>query len=108
MPRGTAWPGWTGRSRSARRCRRFFLSLRGFLAALRRLRTELLGEPFDPAFRIDQLLPAGEERVAVRADFEVKFGLGRAGLPGRPARAARLDVEVLRVDGFLHCELLGS
>jgi hypothetical protein len=45
--------------------------------------------------------------VAARADFEVQLVFGGPGVPGRPARAARLDVEVLRVDTFLHSGLLG-
>src|SRR5712692_1028172 len=77
------------------------------LAALGRLRAELLREPLHAAFRVDQLLPSGEERMTVRADFEVELRLGGAGLPRRAARAARLDVVILRMDAFLHGELLG-
>ena len=89
--------------------RRLFLPSRGrLLAALGGLRAELLREPLDAAFRVDQLLTAGEERVAVRADFQVQFGLGRTRLPRRPARAARFDLEILRVDGFFHGALLAS
>ena len=89
------------------RGRRLLLGLRRRLAALGRLRAEPLGEPLDAAFGVDQLLPAGEERVAVVADFEVQLRLGRPGLPRRAARAARLDLVVLGVNPFLHCRLLG-
>src|SRR5262252_3357667 len=80
--------------------------LRGLLPALRGLSAEFLREPFDPAFRIDQLLFAREERMAVRADFEVQLRLRRAGLPFRSARAAGLDLVVLRVNSFSHSVLL--
>src|SRR5262245_64153784 len=109
MPSGTAWPGSIGRCRLPRcrwRSRRPLLSFCSLLAAFRGLGAELLREPLHAPFGIDQLLPAREERVAVRADFEVQLGLGRARLPRRAARAARLDDMVLRVDAFLHGELL--
>src|SRR5262245_58737501 len=80
--------------------------LRGLFAALRRLRAELLRESLDAAFRVDQLLPAGEEGMAVRTDLEVELRLGRAGLPCGDARAARLDLVVFRLNAFLHCQLL--
>src|SRR5262245_41746707 len=101
MPHGTAWRGsnesWSTRSR---RC--FLLRLCRFLPALRGLSPELLREAFYTAFRVDELLAAGEERVAVRADFEVELLLGRAGLPLVSAGATRLDVVVFRVDTWLH------
>jgi hypothetical protein len=46
--------------------------------------------------------------MALIADFEMQLGLGRAGLERVPARAPRLDVEVLGMDAGLHCELLGD
>ena len=55
--------------------------------------------------RIYQFLLAGKERVAIGADFQVKLWLGRARFPRCAARAARFDVEVFRVDSFLHCRL---
>src|SRR5258706_2931696 len=67
-----------------------------------------LRKPLDAAFGIDQLLPAREERVAVRADFEVQFRLGRPRLPRVAARAARDDVVVLGMNAFLHSVLLGA
>ena len=78
---------------------RFGRFRRRLLPLLDGLRAVLLREPLDAAFRVDQLLAAREERVAVRADFQVQLGLGRARLPRRAARAARLDVEVFR-DGY--------
>ena len=81
---------------------RFLLGLRGCLAALDRLCAELLGEAFNAAFGIDQLLTTREERVAAGADFQMELRLGGAGLPSRPARAPGLDFQILRVDAFLH------
>src|SRR5439155_11981760 len=95
------WPGSTGRCRlpcCRWRSRRSLLSLRGLLAALRRLGAELLREPLDAALRIDQLLAAREQPMAVRADFEVPLGLGRSRLPRGAARAPRLDDVILGVD----------
>ena len=71
-------------------------------AASHRLRAELLREPLDTAFRVDELLAAGEEGVARRTDFQVQLLLGRAGLPGRAARTTRVHVEVLRMNAGLH------
>jgi hypothetical protein len=105
MPCGIASRASSGRWSASGRC--FLLRLCCLLPALRRLGAELLREALDAAFRVDELLPSRKERVAVRADFEVQLLLGRAGLPGRSAGAAGLDVVVLRVDGFLHNELLG-
>jgi hypothetical protein len=56
---------------------------------------------------IEQLLFARVERVAARADFQVQLGLGGVRLPGRAARAARLYRVVLRMNAFLHSDLLG-
>ena len=60
------------------------LGLRGRLAALGGLSAEPLGETLDAAFRVDQLLPSGKERVAVVADLEVQLLLGRAGVQLAP------------------------
>src|SRR6188474_2930688 len=73
-----------------------------FLSAGDRLSAELLREPLDAAFRVDQLLPAREERMAVRADFQVQLFLGRPGLPGRPAGAPGLYLVILGMNAFLH------
>src|SRR5262249_21396156 len=100
--------GWTGNWRGrlpGGSC--FFLRFSRLLALLGRLGAELLREPLDAALGIDHLLPAGKERMAVRADFEVQLRLGRSSLPARPAGAANLDVVVLGVDAFLHSVLLG-
>src|SRR3954464_8222551 len=103
---GTASRGSSGKCSASGRWRCFLLRLCRLLAAFRRLGPELLREPLDATFGIEQLLPSSEERVTIRADFEVQLGLGRLGLPGRPARAARLDVMVLGVDVFLHGDSL--
>src|SRR5262249_60759455 len=112
---GTASPESSGSSRatSAGGARRFLsalraLRLRCFLPALGRLRPELLREPLDAPFRVDQLLAPREERVAVRTDFQVQLGLRRARLPGRAARAPHVDVVVLRMNAFLHGGLPGN
>src|SRR5437899_9904643 len=88
-------------------CRRFFLCLRGLLSALGRLCAVFLGESLDAPFCVDELLPAGEERVAVGADLQVQLRLGRSRLPRISARAADLDLVVLGMDSLLHNRLLG-
>src|SRR5690349_21583140 len=105
MPCGIASRGSSGSwlASGRRGCLLALRCLCRLFAALRRLRPELLREPLDAPFGVDQLLTAGEERVAVGADLEVQLGLGRPGLPGCAARAARLDIVVLRVDPLLHC-----
>src|SRR5436190_4008295 len=59
-------------------------------------------EPLDAPAGVDQLLPAGVEGVAVRADLHVQLGLGRACRELVPARAAHVGLYVLRVDLGLH------
>src|SRR5436305_992678 len=81
-------------------------SMRRRAAGMGGLRAILLREAFDAAFGVDQLLPSGEERMAVRADFQVQIGLGRARLPCRAARAPDFDFVVFRVNSFPHSELL--
>src|SRR5215469_9541334 len=62
----------------------------------------LAAEALDASGSIDQLLLAGEERVAGRADFENDVTLvGRAGLEVAAAGAADVDLLVLGVDAFL-------
>ena len=55
-------------------------------------RAGLLGvallEAVDAAGRVDQLLLAGEERMALRADLDAQLFLGRAGRPRRRRRSA--------------------
>src|SRR3954451_8125761 len=82
--------------------------LRGGLARFGGLRAKSLGEAIHAALSVDQLLAAREERMAVVADFEVQLRFGGPGLPRRAARAARLDVVVLRMNPFLHSSLLGA
>src|SRR6185295_17884405 len=98
---------WTGRTLLCRGGGLVgLLRLRGGLAAFGRLSAESFREPLHAPFRINQLLPPGEERVAVVADFEVELRFGRPGLPGGAARTARLDFVVLRMNPLLHCRLL--
>ena len=84
------------------------LSLLGGLSALRRLSPEFLRKALHAAFRVNQLLPAREERVALIADFQVQLGLGLAGLERVPARAPDFDVVVLRMNAGLHGLLLSG
>ena len=72
------------------------------LAAGDGLSPELLRKALDAAFRVDQLLPTREERMAVGADFQVQLLLGGPGLPGRTAGAPRLYLVVIRMNAFLH------
>src|SRR5262245_56557214 len=106
MPHGIAWRvssgNWSARSGRCWLLRRFCR----LLATLRGLGPELLREPVDAALGIDQLLTAGEERVAVGADLQVQLVFGGSRLPGRPAGTARFDVVVLGVNAFLHGSLL--
>src|SRR5262249_13870632 len=86
---------------SARRSS-FFFGLGRFLPALQSLSSELLREPLDPPFRVDQLLPAGEEALAVGADFQVHLWLGRPRRQGRSARAPHFDLVVLGMNLWFH------
>ena len=74
---------------------------RGF-ALFDRLRAELLGEAVNAAFGVDQLLPAGEERVAAGANVEMQVLAGAAGLPLGAAGAMDGGFEIFRVDVGLH------
>src|SRR5688572_3909808 len=75
---------------------------RRLLAAGNRLRAKFLREPLNPALGIQQLLPAREERVAIRADLQVQLFLGRLGLPCRTAGAPGLYLVIIRMNAFLH------
>ena len=55
------------------------------------LATVLAIESLDAARRIDQLLLAREERVAVRADLKPNLRFGRARLPRLAARAMHVE-----------------
>ena len=60
-------------------------------------------EALDAAGRVNQLLLAGEERVAVGADFHVDVALvGRTGRKSIAARAVYAHFVVDRMDGCLH------
>src|SRR4030095_13110310 len=76
------------------------------LAAFRGLDAKPLGEAFDATFSVYELLPAGEERMAVVANLEVQFRFGGSGLPRCAAGTARLDLVVLWMNPFLHSRLL--
>src|SRR6266850_895054 len=59
-------------------------------------------EAIDAAGRIDQLLLAGEERMALRADLDAQLFLGRAGGPRLAAGAMHLNLVVLGMDLCFH------
>ena len=59
-------------------------------------------EAVHTAAGIDQLLLAGVERVALRADFHVDLGLGGAGLDDVAARAGDGAVNVVGMDTLFH------
>ena len=59
-------------------------------------------ELVDPARGIDELLFAGEERVALGADADADLRLGRFGFPYFAARADDLRVFVFRMDFLFH------
>jgi hypothetical protein len=63
----------------------------------------LAAETFDASGGIDQFLFAGEERMAVGADFYVDVALmSGAGHETVPARAHHTDLPVCRMDIGLH------
>src|SRR4029077_3085902 len=76
------------------------------LLALRTLRRRGLGEPtvepLDAAPGVDQLLLAGEEGVALRAELDAQGGNRGAGGELVAARAVHLALDVLGVDVGLH------
>src|ERR671923_1070457 len=59
-------------------------------------------EALHPAARVEQLLLARVERVAVRADLDVQLGLRRARLELVAAGAANGRQDVLGMDSGLH------
>src|SRR5262249_29172066 len=61
-----------------------------------------LAEPFHAAGRVDQLLLAGEEGVALAADLDPQLLLGGTGRPGLAAGAVDQDLVQLGVDAGLH------
>src|SRR5256885_1977546 len=65
------------------------------------LRVALL-EAIDTACRVDQLLLAGEEGMALRADLDAELFLGRARRPHFAARAMDLNLLILGMDLCFH------
>jgi len=59
-------------------------------------------EPVDPPAGVNELLLAGVEGMALRAQLDVHVALGRAGREGVAARAAHLGHDVVRMDICLH------
>src|SRR5436190_18242688 len=96
-PSRTAWPP-TGASRCAT----------SSPSLLMRSAPRCLGgaplEAIDASTRVDQLLPPGVERVAVRADLDVDLGLRRPRRELVAARAAHVGLDVFRMDLGLHRE----
>src|SRR5712672_1921267 len=67
----------------------------------------LAAEALDASGSIHQLLLAGKERVAVRADFQVNGALvGGPGYKCVSACAVHFCFFVLRMDCWLHCPLI--
>src|ERR1043166_2148088 len=62
-------------------------------------------EALDAAARIDELLLARVERVALRADLDVELRLRRAGLERVSAGARHRGDHVLGMDTGFHCSL---
>src|SRR6266446_6591149 len=56
----------------------------------------------DPARGVDELLLAGEERVALAADLETQIGARRSGAEGLPARADHDNFLISGMDALLH------
>src|SRR5579884_1967838 len=62
-------------------------------------------EALDATTRVHELLLAGVERMALRADLDVQLGLRRAGLERVSARARHGGEDVLGMDAGFHCPL---
>src|SRR5262249_44733195 len=62
-------------------------------------------EALDAAARVDELLLARVERVALRADLDVQLGLRRASLERVSAGARHCREDVLGMDAGFHCSL---
>jgi len=56
----------------------------------------------DATRRVNQLLFAGEERMAIRADFDVNVFLGRTRRPGGAAGANDMTFDVFWMNSFFH------
>jgi hypothetical protein len=74
-------------------------------AAMLKLAVALL-EPLDATCGVDQLLLAGEKRVAGRTDLGIDFRLGRTGFKGVAAKALYRNIDVFGVDSFFHFQAL--
>jgi len=59
-------------------------------------------ETLDTTSSVNQLLLAGEERMAVRADFNVNVFLGRSRRPGMAAGANDVTFDVFWMNSFFH------
>src|SRR5207247_4087057 len=59
-------------------------------------------EAIDSACRVDQLLLACEEWMALRADLDAQLLLRRTGRPRLAASAVDLDLMILRMDLCFH------
>ena len=66
------------------------------------LHAETLLEAIDAPAAIHQLLLAGEERMTLRANFDLQFLLGGASFPGFAAYAPDGSRLILGMDLFLH------
>src|SRR5439155_27153025 len=99
-------PTSSGGCASSRTRRRPVLRLARSCSQLRRLGAlrplEAALQALDPAAGVDELLLAGVERVAVRADLDVQLRLRRAGLELVPARAMHGREHVFGMDASLH------
>jgi len=83
-----------------------FVSINGKKSLCLFLDTVLSAEAFDAACRIDELLFAGKERVARRANFNIDVLYGRTSLYHVAAGASDLGELVFRVDTLFHISIL--
>jgi hypothetical protein len=65
-------------------------------------------KPFDAARRVNELLRAREEGVAVGTNLKTDLGFGRASLPRLAARAMDRRIYILWMNIRLHCMLLSG
>jgi hypothetical protein len=70
--------------------------------------TVLAIKPFDAARRINELLLAREERMAVGTNLKTYLGFSRASLPRLAARAMDRRIYILWMNIRLHCMLLSG
>src|SRR5262249_48934614 len=75
--------------------------LRGLLLGAGEGAPVLALEPFDSTGGVHELLLAGEERMAIRADFHRERTARRKGLVGHPACAGDCRGPVVRMNTFL-------